>query len=179
MYPTFTPPKVEAAAVGGAKVLGLSVTPDHGTEEAELAVYGSYPSSLFNLDSSFIRYILPVDVTFTVSPLWTVAVVSLNLAVSSVTTINLSKAALGNLSMLMVPDAILEASKLANVVEIVTLSPKSDETLPVTAPDSAIVLAACNLVAVGALSVLRAYLVRSISLALSRSCSICSPLYLP
>lgn len=66
--------------------------------------------------------------------------------------------------MLMVPDAILEASKLANVVEIVTLPPKSDETLPVTAPDSAMVLAACNFVAVGALSVLRAYLVRSISL---------------
>lgn len=60
--------------------------------------------------------------------------------------------------MLMVPDAILEASKLANVVEIVTLPPKSDETLPVTAPDSAMVLAARNLVAVGALSVLRAYL---------------------
>ena len=95
-----------------------------------------------------------------------------NLAVSLATTTNLSKAALGNLSMLMVPDAILEASKLANVVEIVTLPPKSDETLPVTAPDSAMVLAARNLVAVGALSVLRAYLVRSISLALSRSCSI-------
>lgn len=81
--------------------------------------------------------------------------------------------------MLMVPDAILEASKLANVVEIVTLPPKSDETLPVTAPDSAMVLAAYNFVAVGALSVLRAYLVRSISLALSRSCSIYLPLYLP
>ena len=107
------------------------------------------------------------------------AVVSLNLAVSSATTTSLSKAALGNLSISIVPDVILEASKLANVVEIVTLAPKSDETLPVTAPDSAMVLAACNFVAVGALSVLRAYLERSISLALSKSCSICSPLYLP
>ena len=107
------------------------------------------------------------------------AVVSLNLAVSSATTTILSKAALGNLSISMIPDVILEASKFANVVEIVTLLPKSDETLPLTAPDSAMVLAAYNFVAVGALSVLRAYLVRSISLALSKSCSICLPLYLP
>ena len=92
-----------------------------------------------------------------------------NLAVSLATTTNLSKAALGNLSILIVPEVSLDALNPANVVVIVTLLPKSDDTLPVTAPDSAIVLAACNFVAVGALSVLRAYLVRSISLALSKS----------
>lgn len=112
-----------------------------------------------------------VFITNTVSPSCTLLVVNANLALSSCTLTNLSKAPLGNLAISIVPLVILLASKLVmvelecewlslpTVVVIEIFLEPSKLALPVTSPVSAIFLAVFNLDAVEMFPVISLFII--------------------
>ena len=136
--------------------VGALVTPDQGTLVAAPAVNTLNLVAKVDADSDTQKYIGPPEPIWTTSPS---CIVKLIAADWDSTTYNLSIAAAGileigisgSLSALRVPEVILDASKLFNVLLILTLLEPSKVALPDIAPAIAITLGVANLVAVSAL----------------------------
>ena len=111
-----------------SSIFGLPVTPLHGTEVAAPAVYSLNLFAKVVAEPFTQKYILLLfPVTWTVSPSWQSARIA---SFSEETINNLSSAPFGNLSKLIVPEVIAEASKEVGAVsEEIVIVPELFETV--------------------------------------------------